>query len=305
MNYRKLRKLLSSPREFFIDALNNKIHNDNKLINKQFNYLEPQNKYFKINQKTDTTIMTFGSCFARRIAEQYVRVFGGKVISSVYHNRSDYFCQQFIDGVGVNHELDTLIKSIKKPENFMVENPDRDPFILLKNQHIDHIGLHSLKNGNNFLNALETKKIDIIIIDNFMDILARLYQQDTKKLFFLPQPRIDELNATSYINKDWVLGELLDPQEGAEHLSRIVNHIHMKRPEANIFYANFPSTAYEQHLEKKNRFEQYRKSFKNIHCHSIAPIQILRSCKTEDKQHFSPTLYAAYAGIINALLCSK
>ena len=62
MNYRKLRKLLSSPREFFIDAINNKIHNDNKLINKQFDYLEPQNKYFKINQKTDTTIMTFGSC---------------------------------------------------------------------------------------------------------------------------------------------------------------------------------------------------------------------------------------------------
>ena len=35
MNYRKLRKLLSSPREFFIDALNNKIYGGTRPANKR------------------------------------------------------------------------------------------------------------------------------------------------------------------------------------------------------------------------------------------------------------------------------
>ena len=292
MNNRKIRKLLSSPREFFIDAIKNKLSHGNN----------SQGKHIQIHQESKTSIMTFGSCFSRRIADQYVKIFGGKVISSVYHNRSDYFCQQFIDGDSSNPELDTLINSIEKPSNFIVTNRDNDPFLLLRNQHANYIGLHGLKNGTNFLHALETKKANIIVIDNFMDIVARLYQHDNKKLFFLPQQRINELNASSCINKNWSLGELLNLQEGAECLSRIVTHVHIKQPNAKIFYVNFPSTTYAQTLEKKKRFEYYQYDFKNSNCHSIAPINILRPCQTEDKRHFTTPLYAAYAGIINSTL---
>lgn len=302
MNHRKLRKLISSPGKFFIDAIHNNIYGGARTTSKRFNIFKSKNKNFEIHQENKTSIITFGSCFSRRIAEQYVKIFGGKITSSVYHNRSDYFCQQFIDGHHSNPELEMLINSIEKPDPLLASNPDRDPFTLLRNQHADFIGLHNLKNGTNFLHALETKNADIIIIDNFMDILAKLYQQDNKKLFFLPQQRINELNASSYINKDLVLGDLLDPQEGAAYLSRIVTHIYMKQPKANIFYVSFPSTNYGHLLEKKNRFQCYNDNFKNNNCHSIAPINILRSCQTEDKQHFSPTLYAAYSGIINALL---
>ena len=168
MNNRKIRKLLSSPREFFIDAIKNKLSHGNN----------SQGKHIQIHQESKTSIMTFGSCFSRRIADQYVKIFGGKVISSVYHNRSDYFCQQFIDGDSSNPELDTLINSIEKPGNFIVTNRDSDPFLLLRNQHADYIGLHGLKNGISFIDALKSRNANIIIIDNFMDILARLYRAD-------------------------------------------------------------------------------------------------------------------------------
>ena len=119
-------------------------------------------------------IATFGSSFARQVANNYALLFDGKVVSSVCHNRSDYFCNQLLQKQAEPEALSALL-DLPFPEQQL--NEDREDNILqtLKNQSLQTVGLHRLGKGMNFFQAIESRIIDLLIIDNGIDLTARLY----------------------------------------------------------------------------------------------------------------------------------
>ena len=234
-------------------------------------------------------IATFGSCLSRYTASHYTKLFGGKIISSVYHNRSDAFVGKFIDKNWKDIEFDVLSSFLSKSTEDL--NVDNLPINILKNQYEEWMGLHGLKKGIPFIESVNNKLIDFVIMDNYMDLSARLMQHESSAKFFLRPKDI-------FINKEgWVKEDFLDPVEGASGMLKIVNFIRSKSPKTKILFINFPFNTYLESMERVERTKAYENLFSEYDIRSIPCLSIHESFQTKDKQHFKPQQYAGYAGM--------
>jgi hypothetical protein len=228
-------------------------------------------------------IITFGSCLSRYTANHFCRMFGGSVISSVYHNRSDAFVGKFLKRDWIHY-----------PESEIQKMLNDSGIPILRNQYDEWIGMHNLKKRTQLFETLDRGIGNLIIIDNFMDISARLLSQNPngqEGVFLRPQ---------DFLVKDHklVLKDHLSIDVGIESMLSIVNYFRSKLPRAIIVFINFPNNIYESSPQKVARLKDYESKFFIEDALIIPALKVHKKYQTEEKSHFQPAQYAAYAGIV-------
>lgn len=242
-----------------------------------------------LEEQAPKRIATFGSSLARQVANNYALLFDGKVVSSVCHNRSDYFCNQLLQKQTEPEVLSDLL-NFPFPEQQL--NEDREDNILqtLKNQSLQTVGLHRLGKGMNFFQAIESRIIDLLIIDNGIDLTARLYHPAGRAAepFMLHPKHLDTLPT----DQKWVHGDPLNLVQSAANMAKLLSHIRRHSPHTKIVFIQAPSN---REVNSDSSLDIYDNAFKTIDCH-------LLPCVNDRKAPNSPVqLYATYAGMIKGL----
>lgn len=239
-------------------------------------------------------IVTFGSCLSRYTANQYVRLFEGTIISSVYHNRSDAFVGKFIDKNWNISPFETVAGQILGERAL---NADNNPNNILKNQYAEWIGLHRLAKGIPLLQVLEQKMPDLIIMDNYMDLAGKLMVNEHGEGYFL---RLSDLKPKS---NNWTTpNSYLSPEDGIAAMKTIIAYFRNYVPNAKIVFINFPHNTYVGSLDRIRRTQEYEQKFHCENVHIIPCMTVPEVYQTEDKQHFKSQQYAAYAGMIWSMI---
>lgn len=236
-------------------------------------------------------IATFGSCLSRYIANNYTKIFGGYLVSSVYHNRSDAFIGRFIKKDWVETDFAEIAATLKiKVDDGDVEN---NPVRILKNQYPEWMGKHRLSRGKPFLDLIRSGQVDVVIVDNYMDLAGRLVSDHESNGFFM------RLGDFSSVNHQWKTRDYLSPEEGVKNMTQIIDFIRQHQPAAKIIFINFPHNTYSESPDRVRRTKIYEELFSYegimiIPCQEVQPL-----FQTKDKQHFKAQQYCAYAGMIN------
>ncbi|MDH4572908.1 hypothetical protein [Salinicola acroporae] len=239
-------------------------------------------------------IVTFGSCLSRYTANQFAKLFGGKVLSSVYHNRSDVFYKRFVSRELSFEGLDKLMAAVL-PAGSDDSGVDNNARRILENQSPDKIGLHRLSRGKPLLEALQDQP-DLILFDNYMDLSAKLVSE---KNLIEDRPFFLKLNGLGSVQGDYVLGDYLPPEDGVYFMSRIISHFSTISPNSKMVFINFPYNTYAGDESRMIRTKTYQAKFRHGAVH-VVPCQTIRKpMQTKDKQHFQQLQYAAYAGMVS------
>lgn len=247
-------------------------------------------------------VVTFGSCLSRYTSNHLVRLFGGKIISSVYHNRSDAFCGRLLDK---NWHVDPIenIRAVLLKEDEQSSDDDNKASQILRNQYYDTIGLHRLSKGMPLFTAVQSGLVDLFVVDNYMDLAARLVSQKNKPdsgLFL----RLNDFAAPANQSGEQGLatGDYLSPVAATKCMYRILDFFKLHNPNARIVFINFSHNTYANSPERVARTVEYERLFHYEQCDIIPCLTIPKMNQTEDKMHFKPPQYAAYAGLIQGML---
>ena len=250
----------------------------------------------QIQNNRTPNIVTFGSCLSRFTSQRYIRFFGGgKLISSVYHNRSDAFCGRLLDQSWHVDPFDDILASLI--QETQKQDADSEATQMLKNQYPATIGLHRLSTGCPLFDAVKSGNVDLFIVDNYMDLAARLISQPGKPTsgLFL------KLNSIQDKNTPWEMGTYLSPADGVKHMYRILDFFRKYNPHARIVFINFPHNTYSDSPDRVARTKEYEQLFDYPYCDIIPCMTIPEVNQTEVKMHFEPMQYAAYAGVIGGM----
>lgn len=236
-------------------------------------------------------ILTFGSCLSRYIARSYKRLFAGEIVGSVYHNRSDYFTRCFIERTA--SPLNEEVMKVLIPR-FAVSQLDEDSRSIVANQTASGIGRHKLEGDRGLMQTLSEVKVDLILVDNFMDVAGRLSSGLGMECFLRPH---DYLNYHEHFS----IGGYIPPLDAAKNFLRILEFFSVQAPDAKIYFIHFPFNTYEGDNERRARSHEFAKIFKSNLATIIPPLSVPKIYRTEVASHFQEPQYAAYAGMIRAL----
>ena len=254
----------------------------------------------------EPNVVTFGSCLSRYTSNHLVRLFGGRIISSVYHNRSDAFCGRLLDKTWHLDPMDEIRAALLK-EDEQGSDDDNKASQILRNQYFETIGLHRLSKGMSLFTAVQSGQVDLFVVDNYMDLAARLISQPHKPhsgLFL----RLNDFAAPAGATESshgWATGDYLSPAAGVKAMSRILDFFRHHNPDARIVFINFPYNTYGSSPERVARTQEYERLFQYENSEIIPCLTIPEMNQTEQKMHFKPPQYAAYAGIIQGMLLAR
>lgn len=233
-------------------------------------------------------IVTFGSCLSRYIARAYKRLYGGEIVSTVYHNRSDYFVDCFVERIAKPFSIE--INEVLIPKLEVELNEDSRSIVL--NQTPENIGKHKLDTELGLFEVLERGDVQLVIFDNFMDVSARISTGKGATGF---------LRRGDYENYDahFSLGGYIDPGMSSKYFTRIVDFFSARVPSAQLCFVHFPYNTYEDEA-RRIRSLNFLKSFTHPRALNIPPLDVPKIYRTEEPSHFAEPQYAAYAGMIRA-----
>lgn len=242
----------------------------------------------------DTQILTFGSCLSRYVAIAFGKLFGGFPLCTVFNNRSDLFIKNILE----HNDLSIELEQIKKIIQF---NNDYDKFFLRQKRAF--IGIYNPNNDKtaqkNIWRCINEQSINLIIIDNYMDIVAKdVYINDqlfSNAKFFLPKSQTLQQEKLK-------LNKYLSIEHSIECLSHIIKFLSHSFKKAKIVFINFPCVTYKENAELYSRFIEFNQQFKDrkIDLH-IKPELFSKNLLTVDKQHFSQQFYYALAAQIYSI----
>lgn len=240
-------------------------------------------------------IATFGSCLSRFVGGNFTYLFGGQIVSSVYHNRSDVYTGRFLDGTVRELEL-KFIKDKLKPLP-PTASLDNDPSRIIKNQLRRHQGKHRLRRGVPFFDLLDQGGVELVIFDNYMDLSARLLEinntPEGTRWFIRPDDLADPTQCS--------VGDLLSPEVGAESMLKIIRYVRSKIPHAKLVFCNFPHNTYYASPDRVARAKLYEKLMSEANDDTFLTIPCLdvpERFQTHERQHFKPEMYCGYAGVV-------
>lgn len=242
------------------------------------------------SKKSNLNIITFGSCLSRFTVNQFINLYGGKLLSAVYNNRSDNFTSIYLD------KTTTLVEF--KDLSSLVTLTDGQQLIF-KRQTLDEIGIYNNKTKNLF-DVIKNQSADLIIFDNFMDLTAKVVslQYPNKTLsnpFFLTKAKKGQDNL--------IIQDYLPISNSISNFNKIINYFKSFYPKAKLVFLCFPTEGYAlDHIIHQRRDDFNAKFFdKNldliINCHVLSKANL-----TEEKQHFKAPFYASLASTIYSTL---
>jgi hypothetical protein len=166
---------------------------------------------------------------------------------------------------------------------------------MIENQLSDGtLGKHAgVKPG--FLSALE-QPVDLIICDNFCELIARLQFVEDQKYagMWINQKDLGEARSAFALEP-----QLLDLETAREYWFRFSTWLRSKQPAASIVFVNFP---YEHHPKTQivERCRAFAESFASETMH-VVPLMKVPPVLLKTTSHFSHLQYAMYAGYIRDL----
>lgn len=179
-------------------------------------------------------IATVGSCLSRQTAKVIPR---GRIVNAVYHNRSDQLLkilQSSGRDLKAHKDLCSLLKvrSVRQrgDAEFSVSN-------VLHNQSSEGFGMHLVPEGRPFHETLFSTAFDLILVDNYMDTGARLYDLPDAKIFC-------HFPAKERANKGFDLDSRLTPEQSAANFREILEFLRGAQPDAQIVFMHFPLNNY-------------------------------------------------------------
>ncbi|MGX9967013.1 hypothetical protein ACVFYP_27065 [Roseomonas sp. F4] len=232
-------------------------------------------------------IVTFGSCLARFTGAALAKRFGTPLLGSVYHNRIDRFVPTYV--TGETKELDPAVLR----ELVLLPDQIRAFQELIGNQYRhQRLGMHALPRGRpGFMAAVESGDVDLVLLDNFMDLRARMLRprrHPGSSLFFLYT--MAENTARLFAGQP-----LLDARDCAGHWAEMVAWLRRKLPRARIVFMPFPGSQYEQRPEIGLRSVALADAFDSADCIRLPLLDIPpERLLPNDRTHFVPAQYDAY-----------
>jgi len=252
-------------------------------------------------------ILTFGSCLSRYTADRFSNLYGAWTVSSVYHNRSDQFCHYMIDS---NPEPDwsLLLTDVLDEMGSNDKKGDEDPEQIIRNQSLQRIGLHNvreglpvgnIKSGAPLGDILKQQDIDIILMDNHMDLGARLWVADDKGQSF---PFFMRTDYVPNFKEHFQLGPYLTAEQSAAYNKRVVDFFKKTLPNAEIIFIHFPINKERAQERRINMTMEFLEAFGHDAVRIIEPFYVKEAFHTASASHFKPELYFSLAGSVRALL---
>jgi hypothetical protein len=276
-------------------------------------------------------IITFGSCLSRYIANALLRQTNkGGVLNSVYHNRIDAFLANHVDNLAWLPPLETLVHGqslayrefirpkggqtqaegetpLLRPEKVSWASDERPPLVpgIVLNQYPQGLGLHLLqaKHCSPLLHTLQNKQADVIVVDNYVDIGARLLQvkDSPQHQFFYNNGWLTQ--GTQTLN----IGGLLPVDEAVDCWIRWLSLLKQYQPSAQLVVAPFPCNAFvspqrceraktfilkwRYHLAKHPELEAWMLPTHRVHKAYL---------NANDPLHFNDAFYGVMAGSLLA-----
>lgn len=245
-------------------------------------------------------ITTFGSCYARYVANQLVMLTGSKLISCTYHNRSDFFIDKYFHH---KHSDDFYVQLIRLLSGDSLSesskiSPDSSIVNILNNQTSQNSGTHRLASGKNFFDCIEDT--NVFIIDNYMDISAKLFVSDGNHCFFNSRDQLVKryLIEPGYISLDSIT-DLLTSKKSFDNFNLIVNYIKTINSNAFVVFLNFPFNTYAENPNRVKLTKEFEKLSYDLNADLIMSSLIVpKQLQTHQKQHFKTAFYSYVAGRI-------
>ncbi|WP_234732276.1 hypothetical protein [Acidocella facilis] len=249
-----------------------------------------------------------GSCLSSIPIAALVDNYGFEECFRIHHNRSDAFRHYHCERSRNMLNRDWL-------DSFLVPNDDentaRDAEEFLDNQMLPHIGFEgTLRDrrgkGQTLFDVLQNSELDVILLDNFMDIAAKLMVKKNDQEFG-SSPLF--LNPHFYKNHDEVVNafeftEYLTPQDSASNWKVIYDWFRSLQPKAKIIFLCFPYATSRDTMERFNRARDFYIEFEQVmrgrDIEIIPPLDV-EECLTNgpsDWYHVKPSLYQSLAGYI-------
>jgi hypothetical protein len=252
-------------------------------------------------------ILTFGSCLSRYTADRFSNLYGAWTISSIYHNRSDQFCHYQIDG---NPQLNwsQLRDDVLRDMGCNDKAGDEDPEQIIRNQALSTMGLHNItpglpvgniKSGAPLHEILDQQDVDIILMDNHMDLGARIWvQQEAEKSF----PFFMRTDYVSSFRDKFDLAPYLSAEQSATNNIRIAAYLKKRLPKAKIIFLHFPIDKVRAQERRINTTWEFVEALDTDIMSVVNPFYVNDAYHTNSASHFKPELYFALAGSVRALI---
>jgi hypothetical protein len=237
-------------------------------------------------------ILTFGSRLSKLIAEQYVLINGGQVVSSVLANRTDFFNFNFINNGFNAAAYDEVAAKIASEDAEVKE--------VLLNQHRDFVGKGSSDSLQAFF-ELNPDDVDLIVLDNQVDLEESLYYlEQPQQSFFLPAN-------TATLSSFTATGEL-SVEESVAGIKQVADYLSARFPKAKLLVVNHPVTNDRNALlkirkpdvfaQKQARADALQQGIQALGIYNIPGLPVSRPYQTRDGNFFTVHQYCAYAGML-------
>lgn len=229
-------------------------------------------------------IATYGSCLSRFTATNYARMFGATIVGSVYHNRIDRFVDTYVRNRLPEVPLEAL-------GDYATGSSERGRVIINNQLSSQTLGKHGTIQGRGFMTEIEDK-VDLVIMDNFIDILGKVCQVKGVKSSGL---FINPAEVPTIADRLTLEPGYLDIDVAVRNWEYMINWLRRKH-KGKIYFINFP---FAQHPNPrfKARTIEFEEKFKSPRIR-IIPILEAHPTLQSTPSHFDSKYYAMLAAYI-------
>ncbi len=230
---------------------------------------------------------------SRWTANQYCKQFKGKVVGSIYHNRSDYLYD-----VMLKKSRNEFPKEVLSQLTYDSEAQKKANELHIKNQDINETFASHLLNNKVKLNSEFLSDVQLILMDPFMDLVAKLSilkEKSDQKIFL----------TTGGINNYSDLFKLEDSRlfikDIVQYWEKIKLHLEENNFNGKVIFLNFP---FLHHPNKDIAIRAKELSKKTLESEILDAVPIFNIPEIyldlpNSISHFKDEIYSMYAGLIN------
>lgn len=246
-------------------------------------------------------VMALGSCMSNLTIAHLIQDYNFEQVFCIHHNRSDAFVRYYVRG-----EKMIPLELVERQLTYK-HDTDPDVYCILRNQFPDHIGFYNLHRGDDprpFTRRFSEEKLDVILMDNYMDIAAMLayYSADEE---YKHSPIF--LNHGFYENSEelqdkFLFTDFLTPQQSASYWREIYSWVRSLQPTAKIFFLPYHSCSSHTNPGRFARAADFYPALVSQlgdeDISIIPPLEVPSEWTKgeEDWPHFQMPIYKALAG---------
>ncbi len=241
-------------------------------------------------------IGSMGSCLSSMLIRKIMQRFGGQHLFHIARHRSDQFYYYY-----VAKDKDIVPRSyIEDNLNVLIEKSEDPNFVSLDemlNDQYEKIGQYGVSHNKRLFEVLMNEKLDIIVLDNFLDIGT-----------FLSYPKLDGyekspvlLRKKDFSNYDdyFTNDGKLPPGKSAFYFQEIIKYLKYLQPDASIYFVHYPYNTYDNNLERQIRAREFEDLFHTDIATIIPAPYISKSFQIKnDPAHFDDSIYTALGGFV-------